>query len=290
MGGHLPLIVNFAPTGMVPTKTTTPYVPVGVSEIVEAVHEAVEIGITVVHLHARDERSGAPTHNPDVYARIIEGVREVAPDLVVCVSLSGRAGGSLEQRCAPLAMKGALKPDMASVTLGSVNFSRDVSLNDPATVRALLGAVDRSGVLPELEVFDLGMANVARYLVRKGVLRPPHYANLILGNPAGAQADLAHAGMLVRDLPPDTYWAMGGIGVAQVTANAFAVAAGGGVRVGVEDSLWYDRGRSRLATNRDLLLRVHRLAEIHERPVMTSREFRRRLGLAGGNGLYGRRG
>ena len=111
------LIVNFTPTGMIPTKQMTPHVPVTPSEIAEDVHEAVEIGITMVHLHAREEASGEPTYRAEVYGRIIEQVRRFAPDLVICVSLSGRNFPELEKRSEPLQLSGALKPDMGSLTL-----------------------------------------------------------------------------------------------------------------------------------------------------------------------------
>ena len=108
------LILNFTPTGMIPTKKMTPFVPISVSEIVEDVQQASEIGITMVHLHARDPISEEPTFEKEIYAKIIEGIRNYAPSLVICVSLSGRTFSKLEQRSDPLFLEGALKPDMGS--------------------------------------------------------------------------------------------------------------------------------------------------------------------------------
>lgn len=281
------LIVNFTPTGMVPTKEMTPHVPISVAEVVEDVHRAVEIGITMVHLHARDETTGRPTHRAEVYGRIVAGVRAFAPDLVVCLSLSGRDVQDLERRAEPLQLDGGLKPDMGSLTLSSLSFTRQASLNAPDTIHALARRMHERGVLPELEAFDTGMVNYAAYLVRKGLLRPPHYANLLLGNVAGAQADLLHAGLMVRDLPPDTFWSFAGLGEAQLPMNAAAIALGGGVRVGLEDNIWYDADRTRLATNADLLRRIHELAGVHGRPVMTPARLRELLRLQPGHGLYG---
>jgi uncharacterized protein (DUF849 family) len=282
------LIVNFTPTGMVPTKAMTPHVPVSVAEIVEDVHRAVEIGITMVHLHARDEASGGPTSSAAIYGRIIAGIRAFAPDLVVCVSLSGRLVGEFERRAEPLELDGALQPDMGSLTLGSLNFARQASMNSPEMVGQLAERMNERGVLQELEVFDAGMLNYAKYLARKGVLQPPHYFNLLLGNVAGAQADLLHAGLLVRDLPDDALWSLAGLGGAQLPMNAVAIAMGGGVRVGLEDNIWYDDRRERMATNADLLRRVRDLALVHGRAVMDPSELRRRLNLRGGSGAYGR--
>jgi UDP-N-acetylbacillosamine N-acetyltransferase len=198
------LIVNFAPTGMIPTKEMTPHVPLSVAEIVEDVHRAVEIGISMVHLHARDEVTGEPA----CQARI--------------------------------------------------------------------------------SAFDAGMINYARYLQTKGLLAPPFYFNLLLGNIACAQADLLHAGIMVRDLPDHSYWSLAGIGDAQVSMNSVAIAMGGGVRVGLEDNIYYDSERTRLATNADLLHRVHTIAQANGRRLMTPQELRRLLHLAPGHGSYGR--
>ncbi len=282
------LIVNFTPTGMIPTKEMTPHVPISVNEIVEEVRRAFEIGITMVHLHARDEETGAPTYRAEVYGEIIEGIRSFSSDLVLCVSLSGRNIKELEKRAAPLQLTGNLKPDMGSLTLSSLNFVQHASLNEPEMVIALAREMKRLGIVPELEAFDLGMVNFAKYLERKGLIRPPHYCNLLLGNIASAQPDPLHLGAMVRDLPADTLWSVAGLSAAQLPMNAVAIALGGGVRVGLEDNIWFDTGRSRLATNEDLLRRVHSLAQIHERSVMKPALLREILKLEPGDGSYGR--
>lgn len=263
------LVVNFTPTGMVPTKDQTPHVPVGPAEIVEQVHEAHEIGITVVHLHAR-RADGSPAYEPEIYAEIFAGVRRHCPELPICASLSGRTFPEFEKRSAVL----ELRPDMASLTLGSLNFVRDASMNSPDMIRMLVEKMDRFGVVPELECFDAGMINYANHLIQRGVLTPPHYFNVIVGNISGAQADLLQVGMLLRSLPAGAVWSLGGIGAAQLRAHALAMMEGGGVRVGLEDNLWFDAGRGRLATNAMLLNRVHELAACFERPLMPPAEFR----------------
>lgn len=282
------LIVNFAPTGMIPTKEMTPHVPVSVNEIVEDVQEALEIGITMVHLHARDEYTGEPTYRVEVYRDIIEQIRTFSKDLVVCVSLSGRTFKELEKRAEPLQLDGDLKPDMGSLTLSSVNFNREVSMSSPSMIQSLAREMKRRGVLAELEAFDAGMINYAKYLERKGLLEPPHYFNLLLGNIACAQADLLHAGVMVRDLPPQSFWSLAGIGDAQLMMNSIGVASGGGVRIGLEDNIWYDQNRTKLARNRDLVRRIHKLAESNERKVMSPQELRGLLNLENGDGRYGR--
>ena len=282
------LIINFTPTGMIPTKKMTPLVPVSVNEIIEDVHSACEIGITMVHLHARDAVSGEPTYYKEVYGEIIGGIRKYAPELVICVSLSGRNYKELEKRSDPLFLEGDLKPDMGSLTLSSLNFNRTASMNSPQMVQDLARIMKERGIVPELEAFDVGMINYANYLHKKGLLHPPYYFNLLLGNIACAQATLLHAGLMVNELPDNSLWSLAGIGNVQINMNSVAIAMGGGVRIGLEDNIWYDQGRTKLASNSDLLQRIHRLAEVHDRNIMSSKELRQLLNLNPGNGSYGR--
>jgi uncharacterized protein (DUF849 family) len=282
------LIINFTPTGMIPTKQMTPYVPVSVQEIIEDVHEACEIGITMVHIHARDELTGAPTYKAEIFGAIIKGIRKFSKDLVICVSLSGRGIKEFEHRAAPLALDGDLKPDMGSLTLSSLNFNLAESMNSPEMIQKLAQEMKNRGILPELEAFDAGMINYAKYLERKGLLEPPHYFNLLLGNIACAQADLLHAGLMIRDLPENSVWSFAGIGNAQLMMNSIAIASGGGVRVGLEDNIYFNTSRTRLARNSELVKRVHILAEANERKVMKPAELRKILHLNPGLGDYGR--
>jgi 3-oxoadipate:acetyl-CoA acetyltransferase len=282
------VIVNFAPTGMIPTKATTPHVPVSVNEIVEDIHQAVEMGITMVHIHAREEGTGRPTCSAEIYSRIISGVRAFAGDLVVAVSLSGRGIDEFERRAEPLGLDGDLRPDMGSLTLSSLNFNKQASMNAPDTIQDLAAEMLAKGIAPELEAFDSGMVNYAKYLARKRLIRAPYYFNLLLGNIACAQADMLHAGVMVADLPAEALWSLAGIGEAQLPMNSVGVALGGGVRVGLEDNLWYDRARTRLATNFGLLERVHRLVAAHDRTIMSPARLRTLLDLRPGHGAYGR--
>jgi uncharacterized protein (DUF849 family) len=282
------LIVNFTPTGMLPTKDKTSYVPISAEEIIEDVRKAVDIGITMVHLHAREEASGKPVSSAKIYANIIAGIRSFSKDLIICVSLSGRTLKEFSQRAEPLQLKGDLKPDMGSLTLSSLNFNKVESMNSPEMIQALANEMRLRGILPELEAFDAGMINYAKYLEKKGLLEPPHYFNLLLGNIACAQADLLHAGIMIRDLPENSYWSLAGIGDVQLIMNSLAIVAGGGVRVGLEDNIWFDSARTKLATNSDLLQRIHKIAQVHERKVMPPAKLRKLLNLEPGYGRYGR--
>jgi uncharacterized protein (DUF849 family) len=262
------LIINFTPNGMVPTKRMSPHVPVSAAEIIEQVHEAHEIGITIAHLHAR-HADGSPAHEKNISARIFDGIRKHCPGLVVCASTSGRAFPEFEKRSAVL----ELEPDMASLTLSSLNFAGEASVNAPEMVRRLAEKMARFGVTPELECFDAGMVNYANYLIGKGVLKPPFYFNLLVGNIATAQDDLLQIGLLIKALPRGARWSLAGLGDSQLHANTLAILEGGGVRVGLEDNLWQDARRTQLATNASLLKRIHELAAIFERKVMTPAAF-----------------
>jgi len=281
------LIINFTPTGMIPTKQMTPFVPVSIGEVVEDVHQAYELGITMVHLHARDEKTGDPTYKAMVYSRMIEGIRKFADDLIIAVSLSGRNFNEFEKRAEVLELSGKEKPDMGSLTLSSLNFNKVASMNSPEMIQKLAIKMQEKKILPELEAFDAGMLNYAKYLEHKGILNPPHYVNLIFGNIACAQADLLHIGMMIRDLPANTCWSLGGVGDAQTMVNSIAIAFNGGVRVGIEDNVWYDTGRTRLASNTDLIKRIKILADAAGREIMSPSELRKLLFLHPGNGHYG---
>ncbi|WP_420322716.1 3-keto-5-aminohexanoate cleavage protein [Flagellimonas sp.] len=282
------LIINFTPTGMIPTKDMTPHVPISVSEIVENVLEVSEIGITMVHLHARDEVDGSPTYKKELYGQIIEGIRKYQPELVICVSLSGRNFSKLEQRADPLFLEGSLKPDMGSLTLSSLNFNTTASVNSPEMIQDLASIMLEKGIVPELEVFDIGMINYAKYLQRKELLQPPFYFNLLLGNIACAQANLLNTGVMLNDLPENSYWSLAGIGNEQLKMNSIAIAMGGGVRIGIEDNIWYDRNRTKLATNADLIKRVHTIADANERGIMSPAEFRNKMKFQSKKNQYGR--
>jgi uncharacterized protein (DUF849 family) len=270
------LILNLAPTGMVPTRRMSPHVPLQPNEIVADVLAAAEIGVTIVHLHARDE-DGEPTHRKEIYARIIGGIRDVRPDLMICVSCSGRKVQRPEDRADVLGLSGDLKPDMASLTLSSLNFPRQASINAPDTIAFLAKEMLERGILPEIEIFDLGMANVLHFLQDRGLVTRPAYANLLFGNLATAQADFLEIGAVVSRLPTGTIWSLAGIGASQLPVAAMAAAAAPGVRIGLEDNLWLDAGRTRLARNVELVERVHALAALMDRPVMPSNDLRAAL-------------
>jgi uncharacterized protein (DUF849 family) len=254
----------------------TPHVPIQPAEIAADVARAIEVGITAVHLHARDT-DGTPTWKRDIYADIISRIREVAPDLVIAVSTSGRAWSDLDKRADVLSLTGDLKPDVASLTLSSMNFIDGPSVNAPETIRALARIMKERGITPELEVFDLGMLNFARVLRKEGLLVGVVPANLFFGNIAGMQPTLIEMAAATSSVPDDVMWCGAGIGVYQGISQLLSVAAGGGVRVGLEDGIHFDRARRQLATNVSLVERTHRMLELAGRRMMTPGEYRQKV-------------
>ena len=273
------LIINFTPTGLIPTKEMTVKVPITPEEIIEQVIEASELGANMVHLHAREPDTGLPTYKKEIYAEIIHGIREKNKDLIICVSTSGRHFFEFEKRSQVLELDGELKPDFGSLTLSSLNFNKQASINTPQMIQDLAKKMLRNNIKPELEAFDFGMINYSKYLIKKGLIKPPYYFNLILGNIACAQANTLSLGLMTKELPENSIWSVGGVGDSQLPMNAMAIITGGGVRVGLEDNIWYDEGRTRLASNRDLIERILDIAKAMEREPYSAKEARKVLGV-----------
>ncbi len=268
-------IINVCLTGMVSTRALNPHVPMTPAEIASDAEACVALGASMVHVHARDEQE-APDWRRQGYQAILDAVRGAVPDVILCVSTSGRLVADLGKRMAGLGCEPP--PEMGSLTLGSLNFLRDVALNSLGTVAALAEAMQARGVRPELEIFDAGMARTAARLVAEGTLRPPLYANLFLGNVATAAADPFDLAAILHHLPAGTIWSAAGIGRDQLTANALGILFGDGVRVGLEDNLYLDQHRTP-ATNPALVERVVRLGNVLGKRPATIAETRARLGL-----------
>lgn len=273
-----PLWINACITGMVPDKSAFPFVPVSPEEIIAEALDIAQLGVQMIHLHARDE-NGAATWKAEVYAEILTAIRRAHPDLILCVTTSGRIWTDFERRAEVLDLAGEAKPDMASLTLGSLNFPTGVHANSPDMIARLAQRMIERGIKPEIEIFEPGMLDYARYLQRHALLEPPFYFNFILGNRGTAPATLGQLDALIRALPPGAYWAVGGIGCFQLPMVTAGLIAGGGVRVGLEDNLYYDFKKSRPARNADLIKRVIRLAQECGRELAPVKDLRIQFGL-----------
>lgn len=273
-----PLIINVCLTGNVPTKAISPHLPVSVEEIVEDAAAVLEAGASMLHIHAR-AADGSPAWQPEIYGRIFEGIRRHYPEAILVATTGGRVHSSPEKRTAVLDLEGDARPDMASLTLGSLNFPTHASLNTPETMQTLCTRMRERGITPELEIFDLGMLNYGFYLQRKGFLPHTCYVNLLLGSLGAVPGRVLDLANLVREIPRDWVWAAAGIGRYQLAMNAAALLMGGHVRVGLEDNHYYHYDQRDVATNRSLVERIVRLAREFDRPISSCRETRAKLRL-----------
>lgn len=260
-------IINFTPTGTQTTKENS-FAPIHINEIIEDVHQAYELGITLTHIHARDPITSENTYKKDVYNHIITGIRNHCPDLVICVSLTGRLNPEFEKRSEVL----ELYPDMGSLTMSSLNFPKGASVNEPDMILKLIQKMDDYGVIPEIECFDSGMLNYTNYLINKGILKGPHYINVILGNIYNAQNDLPTLSSIIHNKPKNSFMCVGGIGKEQLRSNLVGLLYFDGIRVGLEDNLYYrDKEKT---TNIDLLRRIRKFSIDLGYEIMTPKEFK----------------
>lgn len=260
-------IINFTPTGTQTTRENS-YAPLEPNEIIDSVVEANELGITLVHLHARDENL-KNTYKVEYFSKIVDGIRKYCPELVICVSLSGRNFPEIEKRTEVL----QLMPDMASLTLSSLNFQTGASINEPDIILQLIEQMNNWGVIPELECFDTGMINKANSLISKNIIDSPYYFNIILGNLYNSQSDILSVANIKHQLPKNSITTLGGIASQQLKSNIYGLVDFDGIRIGLEDNLMFRKGEK--ATNSELIKRIHRIMTELDLEVMSSREFRK---------------
>lgn len=228
------LIINVALTGAVPQKKDFPNLPVTPQEIAHDVHQCFEMGAQVFHLHMRDQ-NGAPSQEIELFQETIIEIRSQTPEAIICVTTSSRASQNSEERYSALKLTGELKPDLASLSLGSFNFPSTVSKNPPYEIFDLARFMFDSGIKPEIEVFEPGMLTHARTLLKSNVLIRPLIVNILLGNRGTSEVTAQAISPFLSQLSGDSEWALAGIGRFQNKAIMLGVALGGNVRVGMED-------------------------------------------------------
>ncbi|MHA6685388.1 beta-keto acid cleavage family enzyme [Mesorhizobium sp. A556] len=270
-----PCIICVAITGSLPQKSDSPAVPISVAEQVESTQEAFEIGASIVHCHVRDDE-GQPSSDPARFGRLQEGIRKHCPGMIIQFSTGGRSGtGSERGGMLPL------RPDMASLAVGSNNFPMRVYENPPELVDWLTGQMMVHDVKPEIEVFDLSHLFKAAEMVRDGKIKGAPYVQFVMGVRNAMPADREVFDFYVRTtrrLLPSALWCGAGIGRHQVELNEWCIAAGGHVRTGLEDNVRLDRN-TLAPSNAALVRRATELCERHARPVATWEEARMMLGL-----------
>ena len=270
-----PCIICVAITGSVAQKSDNPAVPISISEQVESTHAAFEAGASIAHCHVRLE-DGSPTSDPDRFARLMEGVQSHCPGMVIQLSTGGRSGAGLE-RGGML----PLRPDMASLTVGSNNFPTRVYENPPDLVDWLASEMKTYEIKPEIEAFDLSHIHHAALMAKDNRLKGPLYVQFVMGVKNAMPTDkdvFDYYIKTVNRLLPDAEWCGAGIGANQIVVNEWCVAVGGHARTGLEDNVRMDK-HTLAPSNAALVERVTKLCEKYERPVATWKETRDILGL-----------
>jgi 3-keto-5-aminohexanoate cleavage enzyme len=270
-----PCIICVAITGSLPTKADNPVVPISISEQIESTQEAFEAGASIAHCHVRDDE-GKPTADPERFARLKEGLETYCPGMIVQLSTGGRSGaGTARGGMLPL------RPDMASLSVGSNNFPTRVYENPPDLVDWLAAEMQRYGVKPEIEAFDLSHIVQATAMQRDGRLQGPLYVQFVMGVKNAMPADepiLDFYIQTLKRLSPEAQWCAAGIGQAQLLINEWAIRKGGHTRTGLEDNVRLDRNHL-APSNAALVNRAVALCEMYERPVATWVQARKILGL-----------
>lgn len=270
-----PVIITVAITGAVPKKADNPAVPVTPEEQVESTHEAFEAGASLVHIHVRnpDQSSGS---SPELFGRVQEGVRKHCPGMIVQFSTGGR-GRDPSLRGAML----HLRPDMASLVTGSVNFPAQVYENPPDFVEGLAKTMLEYGIKPEIEVFDLAMLYNAANLVKKGLLEDPPHVQFVMGVPNAMPARRSVFDFLrseIKEIMPKATWVAAGVGRAQWEVNQWCLETGGHCRTGLEDNLKIAPDRL-AASNAELVEKIADNCGKYGRKVATPVQARQILGL-----------
>ena len=250
-----PLIINVCLTGNVPTKKDNPHVPLSPDEIIKDAAAVLELGATYLHIHARDE-NGYPDYKKEVFAKIISGIKKINDKVIICVTTSGRIFKKIEERSDALMLKNILKPDFASLTLGSFNFPKEECINAPATIQALYLLMREKGIFPEWEIFEPGMLHFGNYLVINKRIEKPRWINIFMGSLGTAPFNENMTRLFLSMLKPDWRFALAGVGKFQYRANQMSLKSGGHVRVGLEDSFYMDGEKKDPATNIRLVKRI----------------------------------
>ena len=269
-----PVIITVAITGALPRKKDNPAVPVTPAEQIESTHEAYEAGASLVHIHVRSHDE-SPSSDPDLYGRVQDGIRKHCPGMIVQFS-TGSRGREQAKRGAML----HLRPDMASLATGSVNFPTTIYENPPDFVEGLAKTMLDNGIKPEIEVFDLAMLYNAANLVKKGLLKSPPHVQFVMGIPNAMPARRSIFDFLrseIADVLPGATWVAAGIGRYQWELNQWCLETGGHCRTGLEDNTRFDQTRL-AASNAELVQKIVDVCDRYDRRPATATEARQILG------------
>ena len=272
-----PLIITTALTGAETRKEDHPNLPITPEEQALEAKACFEAGSRVLHLHVRED-DGTPSQRLERFKQTIDLVREMVPEMIIQISTGGAVGVPFEERMAPL----SLKPEMATLNAGTINFGDEVFVNSPEEIVRLAKYFQETGVAPEIEVYESGMIDYVARLVRRGIItHEPLHIQFVLGVPGGmsgkAKNVLYMAEHLKEEIPSAT-WGVAGIGRWQLPCAFQALIMGGHIRVGFEDNIYYHKGVL-AESNAQLVARISRLASEFGRKIASPKEVKEILGL-----------
>jgi 3-keto-5-aminohexanoate cleavage enzyme len=270
-----PLIITAAITGAETTRAMNPNLPLTPEEQAQASLACVTAGASIIHLHVRDD-DGTPTQSLARFRASIAAIRAACPkETIIQISTGGAVGEPMEKRIASIV---ELKPEMASLNVASMNFGDDIFINHPLDVKKLAKHMQELKVVPEVEAYDVGHVEIAKRLLKDGLLQKPIHYQFVLGVPGGMSGERRNLDFMISMVEADDTWAVAGIGRYEHPCALVAVELGGHVRVGFEDNVYYEKGVL-AKSNAELVERVADAARKIGRPVATPAEARALLGI-----------
>ncbi len=267
-----PLIISCALVGAELSRDTYPLLPLTPHEIGIAAEEAVAAGASIIHLHVRDEK-GKPTQRVDIFQEASEEIKKRC-DCIVQFSTGGALGTPLYERCAPL----ELKPEMATLSMGTMNFGNEIYENSKETIGAIAQAIKTNHIMAELEIFDYGMLDNVSSLLTANIIPTNYHVDFVLGIPGGMAATAYNLVILTNRLKKGQSWSVAAVGRHQLQLTTQAITMGGHIRTGIEDNIYYRKGEL-AKSNGQLVARMVRISKELERPIATVSMTRKMLGL-----------
>ena len=235
-----PMMITAAIVGAEVMRKDTPYLPITAEEIGEEAAKCREAGASVVHVHVRNP-DGTPSQETELFRAAIREIRKRS-DIIIQTSTGGAVGMTAEERCGPLRLTGSDKPEMATLTTGTVNFGEEIFTNPRPLVREIATRIRAAGVVPELEIFDAGMVDEAKYLVKEGLVGFPAHFDFVLGVPGGLGARPEALQFLSASIPNDCTWTCAAMSRHQLPFVELSAELGGNTRVGLEDNIFISKG------------------------------------------------
>jgi 3-keto-5-aminohexanoate cleavage enzyme len=273
---HPPMVLTAAIVGAETTRAQTPHLPITAEEIGIEAAKCREAGASVVHIHVRNP-DGSPSQSTELFDAAIAEVRKRS-DIIVQVSTGGAVGMTAEERCGPLALTGKTKPDMATLSTGTVNFGNDVFSNPRPLIREIARRIAKLGAVPELECFDVGMIDEALLLAKEGLIQLPAHFDFVLGVPGAVGARVEVLDFMRASIPEGCTWTVAAVGRHQLPFVDLAAERGGNARVGLEDNIYLSKGVLAKGSF-ELVADAASRAQKHGRTVATPQQARALLRL-----------